>query len=150
MKGQVKLEFIFGVVMFAIVIFWVVSQINTVYVGIGSDSRNDVLRTKAYNIMSYLGEGSGETNWESIASPKLIGLAYNNQPYNLSESKIDKLNSSCSLLDAYNFGAYRITIQDASGELLFCGSRSISQIRIMITRSVWIEDRYGNMTVEVW
>ena len=150
MKGQVKLEFIFGVVMFAIVIFWVVSQINTVYAGIGSDSRNDVLRAKAYNIMSYLAEGSGDTNWESAASPESIGLAYNNQPYNLSENKIDKLNSNCSLLDNYNLGAYRIIIEDDSGELLFCGSQSISQIRIIITRSVWVEDRYGNMTVEVW
>ncbi len=150
MKGQVKLEFIFGVVMFAIVIFWVISQINTVYAGVGTDSRNDVLRAKGYNIMSYLAEGSGETNWESSTSPKLIGLAYDNQPYNLSENKIDKLNSNCSLLDDYNFGAYRITIQDDSDELLFCGSQSISQLRIMITRSVWIEDRYGNMTVEVW
>ena len=150
MKGQVKLEFIFGVVMFAIVILWVVSQINTVYAGIGSDSRNDALRAKAYNIMSYLAEGSGETNWESSVSPKFIGLAYDNQPYNLSENKIDALNTNCSLLDGYNLGAYRITIQDNTGELLFCGSRSVAQIRIMITRSVWIEDRYGNMTVEVW
>ena len=98
-----KLEFIFGVVMFGIVIFWVVSQINTVYAGIGTDSRNDVLRAKAYNIMSYLAEGGGEDGWETNPSPKLIGLAYKDQPYNLSASKISKLNSSCSLLDNYNF-----------------------------------------------
>lgn len=150
MKGQVKIEFIFGVVMFAVVIFWVVSQINIVYAGIGSDSNNDVLRAKAYNIMSYLGEGGGESGWESSSSPEWIGLAYDNQPYNLSENKIDKLNANCTLLDDYNLGAYRIIIADSSGELLFCGSESIAPIRITVTRSIWIENRYGNMTVEVW
>jgi len=150
MKGQVKLEFIFGVIMFSIVVFWVVSQINTVYAGVGTDSNNDVLRARAYNLISYIAEGSGDVNWETSNYPGQIGLAYYGEPYSLSDTKIDKLNSNCTILDEKDIGAYRLTIQDDSGEVLFCGSPSVSPTRVSITRSVWLEDHYGNLTVEVW
>jgi len=145
-----KLEFIFGVIMFAIVIVWVVSQINTSYTSIGSDSKNDVFRAKAYNLMAYLAEGSGDPGWESATDPKSIGLSYEGQPYNLSMSKIAELSSNCSLLDRYNLGAYRVRVDDSTGNLLSCGPKSVAQITISVTKNVYIEDHYGNMTVEVW
>ena len=150
MKGQIRLEFIFGVVMFAVVVFWVVSQIDIVYAGVGSDSRNDMMRAKAYNLIAYLAEGSGDPGWESATEPKRIGLAYEGSPYNLSTSKIDKLNSTCSLLDNYDIRSYRVFVKDSSGTLLTCGSASISPITISIERSVFIEGNYGTITVEVW
>lgn len=148
MKGQIKLEFIFAVVMFAMIIFWVVSQINTSYASVGSDSRNDMLRAKAYTLIAYLAEGSGDAGWESSQEPKSVGLAYENQPYNLSSYKISKLN--CSLLNNYSLGAFRITIQDDDETLLSCGPIGVSLMTISITRNVYIEGEYGNITAEVW
>ena len=82
MKGQIRVEFIFGIVIFIIIIFLVVTQTNTLYSSLLGDSRKDALKAKAINVVDILVEDTGDPpNWDTMAqsnpgSVSRVGLAY--------------------------------------------------------------------------
>lgn len=70
MKGQIRVEFILGIVIFIIVIFLVVTQTNTLYSSLLSDSRKDALKAKAINVIDILVEDTGDPpNWDMQEVP---------------------------------------------------------------------------------
>lgn len=151
MFGQVRIEFIFGVVVFGILIFFIASQLNSIHTSIATDSKLDTLKTKALNTITLLVRDSGDPiNWESNPPVKRVGLSFESQPYNLSKPKITALDNDCGLLENLNLGGYRLTIYDSSTRLLFCGYVGVSPITTTVTKSVLIEGQYGNITLEVW
>lgn len=145
MKGQIKVEFILGVVVFAVIIFYVSSQINTAFLSTSSDSRLDVLKSRTISLL------------DIIIKNNEMGLAI--ERANLSKTKIDEWRiNKCASLETYKLGGYRLTIYE-EGEpapILFCGYVGLGGLNTYITRSVKITDEatgtvnYGNVTLELW
>ena len=149
MRGQIKIEYIFGIVFFAIIIFYLAVQIGNAVTGVASDSALNNMKVRTNSILKILIEDQGEpSNWEDdAANAKRIGLA--TSPYNLSKSKIAKLNETCGLMEKFNLSSYKLTIFNSTDQLLACGY-SPPLVSIPIIKPVFIEGSYGNITLEVW
>ncbi len=145
MKGQVKIEFVLGAVIFAVIIFYVASQINTAFLSAVSDSRIDSLKAESITVLELLAKDSER------------GLAYPNQPNRLNRTRIDEwetnkgANNNCMQLNELDLGGYRLVIShETDGVVLRCGFVGISTIRTSVVRPVKIGNAYGNMTLEMW
>ena len=150
MKGVIKVEFILGVVIFAILIFYIAFQINTSFVGINIDTNLDMLKSESYSVLTILSTDETE------------GLAYSKNV--LSFDKIKQWddnrgsNNNCINLDEFNLGGYRLNIyhEDYNEPILFCGYIGLSTLRTNVIKHVKIYDestntiRNGNMTMEMW
>jgi hypothetical protein len=96
MLGQIRIEFIAGILIFAIIITFVVSQTNITFSNLLTDSKADVLKAKAFNAITILVEDVGEpSNWNP-SNVERVGLAY--EPYSLSINKINTLSSKFTIL----------------------------------------------------
>lgn len=127
------------------------------FADIGLGSRVDIQKSRAVNAFDSLVGSSGEPlNWENEASPlavKRFGLAKDNKIYSLDILKITKLkdpNFCKNLLSRLGTEDYYIEIYDSNAKLLECGSQLGGGISVTITRPVFIENTYGNMTIMVW
>jgi len=139
MKAQVKVEFVLGIVVFAMIIFYVASQISTVFVSINVDTNLDIMKSKSYAIMDILIENTE------------IGLAL--EPGILNTTKIDEWNSTnCPEMSKFDMGGYRMIITDDNSEpMLFCGYVGIAPIRINIEQPVKFDNNeYGWISIEMW
>ena len=64
MFGQIRIEFVFGLIIFTLVIFFIVTQINTVISTTLSDARINSLKAKANSIIEILiNDGGYPDNW---------------------------------------------------------------------------------------
>ena len=164
MLGQIRVEFIFGIILFALIMFFIVTQTNTLFSSLLTDSRSDALKAKALNAIKILVEDKGNPeNWDEIAQSnpanvKRVGLIYN-QPYNLSKNKILNLSYNCSytadlyknLLWNFDLKAYRLKVYNSTNhQILFCGYDSLEPVTVMETRYVYIDGDYGRVTLEMW
>lgn len=155
MHGQIKIEYIFGIVFFAIIIFYLATQIGSAITGVASDSATDNIKVKANSVLKILIEDCGEpTNWEEkdLTEVKRIGLAIS--PYNLSIKKITKLNDTrvddrCALMEKFDLDNYKLTIFNSTDKMLECGYTP-PLVSVPILKPVFIEGSYGNVTLEVW
>jgi hypothetical protein len=151
MKGQIKLEFIFGVVFFSAIVVFAAAQISTALGTTASESRLDSLKANAISSMELLARDQGlPANWESNpGQAKRIGLS-TGEPYVLSQPKIAALAASCSLLNSLGFGNYRLNIYNTTQAVLSCGTAGIPQQSVVVSRNVIISGQHGNMTLELW
>lgn len=147
MKGQAKVEFILGVVVFAFIIFYVASQINTVFLSVTVDSKLDILKSRSISLMDVLTKNSE------------MGLAM--ERGNLNATRIAEWANTtppCAQLERYHLGGYRLTLyeEDEAGPVLLCGYVGLAGLRTNVVRAVRITNetsgltRYGNMTIEMW
>lgn len=139
MKGQIKIEFILGVVVFAMVIFYVASQINTAFLSTNIDTNLDMKKAKSYTILEIISKNSD------------TGLALT--PGKLNITKINTWEeNNCSTLNQFDMGGYRLTITEDNviEPLLFCGYVGIVPIRTNVVRTVKIDNNYGRITLEMW
>lgn len=154
MKGQMRIEFIVGIVIFAIVLVFIVNQTNITFTTLLSDSKSDTTKAKNLNVMTILIEDAGEpSNWETIAQSnpggvKRVGLA--SEPYELSMNKINSLAANCSLLHNFDLGSYRLKIYTSTQRLLFCGYEALETPASTETKYVKIGNEYANITLELW
>lgn len=148
MLGQIRIEFIAGILIFSIIIVFIVSQTNVTFSSLLSDSMADILKAKAVNSISILVEDTGEpSNWNP-SNVERVGLAY--EPYRLSNNKIINLASDCSLLDNFVLRSYRLKIYNSTDLLLFCGTDILDSPAAYEIKYVDIEGDYGNVTLELW
>ncbi len=147
-----KIDFIFGLVVFGLIIFFIATQINVAFTTNISDALIDTLRAKGIATLNSLAESSGSPpDWENNpAQVKIIGLSYPDEINKISTKKILALNSSCTLLDNLNLGSYRLEIRNSTNKILFCGFLSQVSIKAVVTKFVFIDGDYGNMTIELW
>jgi len=142
MRGQIKVEFVLAVVVFAFVTLVVMTQLNSTFNIIASDSKTDTVRTKANDLINLLVE---DPQWMSAG-----------QPYNLSKSKISVIDlnrdatGQCSSFIPMRLGGYRLTVANSTHTLLRCGAAGVGSGAVSIARAVWIENDYGIITVEMW
>jgi hypothetical protein len=154
MIGQMRIEFIAGILIFAVVLVFIVNQTNVTFSSLLSDSEADITKAHNLNVMTILSEDKGDpTNWETIAQSNpggvnRVGLASN--PYNLSVSKINSLMSNCDLLSNFDLKQYRLKIYNSTQMLLFCGSDVLNSPKSIEVRYVKIGSDYGNITLELW
>lgn len=153
MLGQLKIEFIFSVVVFALVLFFVVSQINTLFTAIIADSEADISKSVVMNAMTVLLEDPGDPqDWETIAQSnpedvKRVGLAI--EPYVLSRQKIFELNRSCGLLHNYSLVDYTLYIFNSTDRMLTCGYETPSAPMATITKYALVDNEVVNVTLQV-
>jgi hypothetical protein len=158
MLGQIRVEFIFGIILFALIMFFIVTQTNTLFSSLLTDSRSDALKAKALNAIKILVEDRGNPpNWNNTpGSTKRVGLA--EQPYFLSKSKVITLNSNCTntpdiyknLLWNFELKAYRLKVYNSTHQILFCGYDSLEPVNVIETRYVYIDGDFGRVTLEMW
>ncbi len=149
MKAQVKLEFIFSIVFFGLVLVFLVTQIANNNGIIITDSRADVLKAKTLAIIDLLSDSPGNPpDWENGGAIKRVGLA--SAPGKLSLTKINALKINCDLFEK-SFGTfnYNMRISDETGDLLFCGYSNIT-ISINIKRPFMVEGRRGEISLDLW
>jgi len=154
MFGQIRIEFVFGIIIFALIIFFIITQTNTLFSSLLTDSRTDAVKAKASNAIKILVEDNGDPpNWETLpdASVKRIGLAYN-QPYNISKNKVIRLSTlnNCTLLNNFDLKAYRLKVYNSTQQILFCGFDSLEPVTVMETRYIFVDGDFGNVTLELW
>jgi hypothetical protein len=148
MFGQIRIEFIVGILIFAVIIIFIVNQTNITFSTLLTDSRADILKAKASNAITILVEDKGEPpNWVP-ANVNRVGLAY--KPYSLSIDKIDKLETDCNLLDNFTLESYRLKIFNSTDQILFCGYDSLEPPIALEIKYVEIEGDYGNVSLELW
>lgn len=154
MLGQIRVEFVFGIIIFALIMFFIVTQTNILFSSLLSDSRSDSIKAKASNAIKILVEDKGDPpDWEIKldSSVKRVGLTYN-QPYNISKNKVVRLSTlnNCTLLNNFDLKAYRLKIYNSTQQILFCGFDSLEPPVAMETRYVFIDGDFGNVTLEMW
>jgi len=153
MLGQIRIEFILGMVIFGLVMFFIVSRTNVILSRILWESKSDALKTKAINVMTILVEDKGEPeNWQTLsdANVKRVGLA--NQSYNLLKEKINRLSSlnNCTHLNKFDLKAYRLKVYNSTNLILFCGIDSLEPVTAIVQKSVFVDNGFGNITLELW
>lgn len=150
MLGQTKFEFIFTVIIFAIIIFFAVSQVNILFTAIITDSTTDIAKTISTPVINLLLKDEGEPpDWESDPSnTKWVGLA--TKPFVLSKQKVDELQNDCTLLNIYNLGEYNLMIYNKTHMILSCGYESLEIPKSIITKYVFVDNDVGNVTLKVW
>ena len=151
MKAQVRVEFIFGVFIFAVLMFFLASQINTLFSVVSGNSQIESLKGKTISTLTFLAEDTGEpSDWNLEATGNIQRLGLADLPYKLNRNKINRLNSECMLLDNYSLGQYRLTVKNSVSEILFCGSKSLDAPVVSITKTVFVDGDYGNITLEMY
>lgn len=151
MIGQIRIEFVFGLMLFILLIVFIVVQTNVLFTSLITDSKSDKLKAKAINSIKILIEDKGDPeNWWSVADAnvKRVGLA--DQPYNISVAKITKLKSNCTLLWNFNLGAYRLKILNSTQQLLMCGFDSLEPATVTEVKKVYINGDLGTVSLELW
>ncbi len=158
MIGQVKIDFIFGVVVFAIIIFFIVNQTNNLFSSLLTDSNADALKSKASSAINIIVSEQGDpANWESLpaGSVRRAGLA--SSPLVLSASKIYSMSYNCSNSDVYgnvlwNFEmkAYRLRVYNSTGLMLICGFDNLEPPIVSETKYVRIGSDYGTVILDLW
>lgn len=148
MLGQIRIEFIAGILIFSIIITFVVNQTNITFSNLLTDSKADILKSKAFNSITILVEDTGEPpNWNP-SNVERVGLAY--RPHSLSLNKISMLNSNCGILDNFVLKSYRLKIYNSTDLLLFCGNDNLNPPTAFEIEYVEIEGDYGNVSLELW
>jgi hypothetical protein len=155
MRGQMRIEFIVSLVLFVLIIVYIVSQTNSLFSSLLTDSRIDNLKAKSFNVMKVLVEDVGNPqDWQTVSdsSIKRIGLVNNYQPYNLSKAKINRLASgnNCSHLEKFDLKAYRLKIYNSTHRILFCGFDSLEPPTATEIKYVFIDGGFGNISLELW
>ena len=136
--------------MFAFIMFYVATQINSMFSTATTDSSIDSLKLRANTFINLLVKDSGDpVDWETdIETVNRIGLA--TEPYHLSKAKLTALDENCDLLRSYNLSGYKLAAYDDTGEILSCGFSGLSPIQTYVIRYVYIDGGYGNITFELW
>ncbi len=150
MKGQTKIEFVFSLVFFSILILFLTLQVTSNISSALSDSYFDSLRARAWSLADILVRTQGDPpNWEvNPASARYIGLA--SEPFNLSEAKLREVQNNCNLLNKTVRGPYRLVVYDEYGTLIVeCGFGG-PELSSGVTVPVFIGDRFGTLTLVVW
>lgn len=134
MQGQTRLEFIFGVIIFAIIILYIVTQINNTFSTMINNYDVDTSKAKATNII------------------KIILENITDKPYVVSKNKVYDLSQNCDDLNTLDLGTYRLKIYNSSNLLLFCGTDSLKPPKIFVSKYISFVDEsdLGNVTLEVW
>ena len=139
MKGLIKIEFILGVVVFAVIIFYIAAQINAAFLTMNTDTRLDILKSKAISLMEIILKDS-----ELVITPN-----------NLRKDKIlEWETNNCNKLNGYSLGGYRLTITEYVGDtktdILTCGYIGLTALRTDLVRAVSIDSNYGLVRIEMW
>lgn len=146
-----RIEFVAGIIIFAIVIVFIAGQTNRTFTNLLTDSKSDISKAKNLNSITILIEDRGDPpNWESLAPNNVMRVGLAVSPYNLSISKINRLSSNCDLLDNFYLGSYRLKIYDSTDLLLICGQDVLEPPLSVETKYVKIGNEFGNITLELW
>ena len=133
MRGQTRIEFIFGIVVFSVLVFYVVNQINASFSDQTAEYETYTMNAKALNAVKYLAESE-------LAS----------SPYNLSTTKLNTLRTDCSPIDSLNLGPYHLTIYNSTNLEVSCGVGSEKAPKSSVTKFVIVKNTFGNITLEIW
>ena len=145
------MEFLFAVIIFAVIIFFIATQLNVLFSTSAGESGIDNLKAHGINVLNVLLEDKGNPeNWELDPSRTIrVGLA--SDPYKLTMTKIIALSNNCDLLERFDLNGYSLEIFDENkNPLLFCGFRGVPPITVSISKSALIENELGEVRLVLW
>ncbi len=149
-KGQVKIDFIFALVFFTVLIFYIGLQINAATGSSLADSKLDALKAESESILDVLvSSGGSPQNWETLPADKVVMVGLASAPYSISSAKLSALNSNCNLMNKFGSISYRLTASSGSAILLSCGYGG-PRVTSMSERPVFVNGVYGKITLELW
>lgn len=149
-KGQIKIDFIFSLVFFTVMIFYIAMQVNSSLASSMSDSRLDTIKSESESILNILVSTKGSPeNWDSLPQEQVmrIGLAF--LPYNISSSKLNALKNNCDLMNKFGDINYKFTIISENNILLSCGYGG-PRVTAKSESSVAVNGKYGKAVLEMW
>ncbi len=149
-KGQMKIDFIFALVFFTIMIFYIGMQINNSFASSMSDSRTDMLKSEAESILNILVSTGGiPKNWETLPPAQVTGIGLASYPYNISSSKLNALKNNCDLMNKFGDISYKFVISSGTNILLSCGYGG-PRVTAKSQMPVFVNGKYGKAVLEMW
>jgi len=146
MKGQLKIEFVLGLVVFAIIILYVGTQIGTAFNTANTDSRLDALKSQGIAVIDVLTKD--HVYGFSELEPNILNITRINEWNAESSSSVPP--GRCSGLDKFGMKNYRLTVNKTTSQILYCGYAGISNVRTSVIRYVTIQGDYGQVELELW
>lgn len=149
-KGQIKIDFIFALIFFTVMIFYIGIQVNNAMVSSMADSKFDTVKSETDSILNILASTQGSpANWESLQESQIDRIGLATIPYNISLSKLNALKSNCNLMGKFGSINYRFSITSAGAILLSCGFGG-PRITSRSELSVLVNGKYGKAVLEMW
>ncbi len=103
------------------------------------------------NTLTILLEDVGDpTDWDTKLEEEIKRVGLATTPYILSKQKINRLNTTCSLLNDYNLGAYFLEIYNQTNKILLCGFDILEAPSSVSTRYIVVDNSIGNITLKLW
>lgn len=149
-KGQVKIDFIFSLIFFTIMIFYIAVQLNSFLLSSMSDSKLDTLKSEANILLETLISSKGNPeNWEALPENQITRIGLASIPYSISSSKLDVLKNNCDLMNKFGSINYKLSISSAGSILLSCGYGG-PKVTSKSEMPVLVNGGYGKATLELW
>jgi Flp pilus assembly pilin Flp len=151
MKGYTKIEFLFAVFIFSLMLIYSGAYIGTSLTSIFSDIKSELAKTKAEVLIDILVNEPGiPSNWElNPLGARRIGLAI--QPYNLSIQKIKALQSNCEIFSKkFDVLGYRLLILNLTDNSIILRCGNVGHLKSYAERSVVIGKDRGRVMLEIW
>jgi len=149
-KGQLKIDFIFALIFFTVMIFYIVIQVNNALTSSLTDSKLDTVKSETGSILDILVSTQGSpANWETLQESQISRIGLATVPYNISLSKLNALKTNCNLMGKFGGINYRLSITSGSAILLSCGFGG-PRITSRSELPVVVNGKYGKAVLEMW
>jgi len=150
-KGISKIEFLFSVFVFSLVLLSLSNFISERMMETFYDMSSQVAKIRCEKIADILVKESGiPENWEKSGSfPVRLGLA--SGLYNLSQDKLNELANNCTLFEkAFEIYGYRLRVINLTDNSIILNCGSYGNLRARCERSVEINGYKGKVILEIW
>jgi len=149
-KGQIKIDFIFALIFFTVMIFYIVIQVNNALTSSLTDSKLDTVKSETGSILDILVSTQGvPPNWETLPEEQITRIGLASSPYKISTSKLNSLKANCNLMGKFGSINYRFSITSESAILLSCGFGG-PRITSRSELPVVVNGKYGKAVLEMW
>ena len=149
-KGQIKVDFIFSLIFFTVMIFYIAVQLNSSLMSSLNDSKLDTLKSESNSILGILVSSEGSPkNWETLAESQVVRVGLASVPYNISSSKLNALKNNCGLMNKFGNISYSFSISSAGSILLSCGYGG-PRVTSKSEMPVLVNGKYGKAVLEMW
>lgn len=149
-KGQIKVDFIFALIFFTVMIFYIGIQVNNAMTSSLTDSKLDTAKSESDSILGVLVSTRGSPdNWETLQENHINRIGLATTPYNISMSKLNALKTNCNFMNKFGSINYRFSITSENIILLSCGYGG-PRITSKSELPVFVNGKYGKAALEMW
>ncbi|MEM5771942.1 MAG: hypothetical protein QXF15_02305 [Candidatus Aenigmatarchaeota archaeon] len=137
-KGQLRVEFVFSIVIFAAFLLIILNFTNTSFSDVINSVKPDIVKIKAETTLIFLTEDKN-------------GFAL--QPFILNKTKIIKYSENCTnVTNLIKINTYKLIISNTTSILLECGAYGTPIVSLKRNISLIYDNNIekGNLILEIW